>query len=158
MAATRFAIGEPGTAYSTDTEAHPYEPVYLIPAAASNGNLTFGQALKLIALAAREQEPAKSGSHWASGYMTLAKEKKWLDKDVELDANITRVQFCQIAAKAAQVNDQPDKNPFTDTKDKDVLALYKAEVISGMTETTFEPDSLLTRAQISKIIWAMLSI
>ena len=123
-----------------------------------NGNLTWGQALKLIALAAREEAPAKSGSHWASGYMNLAKEKKWLDKDVDLDAKITRVQLCQVAAKAAQVTDQPDKNPFTDTKDRDVLALVKAEVINGVTETTFEPDSLLTRAQITKIIWAMLSI
>ena len=124
---------------------------------APNGTLTYGQALKLVASATGEKEPAKSGSHWASGYLTLAKEKKWLDKDIDLDSTVTRRAFCQIAAKARNITAQPKKNPFKDTQDKDVLALVKAGVVSGMTDTTFEPDGLLTRAQIAKIIWALLA-
>ena len=123
-----------------------------------NGNLTYGQALKLIALAVGEAEPAKSGSHWASGYLTLAKEKKWLESDVDLDGKITRLQLCRIAAKAKGLTKQPETNPFKDTKDPDVLALNKAGIISGMTATTFEPNGLLTRAQIAKIIWTMLAV
>ena len=117
------------------------------------GNLTYGQALKLIvcALGHGEQAPV-DGGHWASGYLKFAQSKGWIADNVDLNGNVTRLAFCRIAAKAKNLTDHPDKNPFTDTFDADVLALYKAGVINGMTETTFEPDGLLTRAQISKII------
>ena len=122
---------------------------------APNGTLTYGQALKLIALGVGEKEPAKSGSHWASGYLTLAKSKGWLTKDVDLDGTITRVELCRIAAKAKDLTTQPEKNPFKDTDDADVLALVNAGVISGMTKTELQPDGKLTRAQISKIIFML---
>ena len=120
-----------------------------------NGTLTYGQALKLIALAVGEPEPAKNGTHWASGYLALAKEKKWLTNTVNLDGTITRLALCRIAAKAKNLTEQPASNPFTDTDSKDVLALNKAGVINGMTATTFQPEGKLTRAQISKIIWTL---
>ena len=118
---------------------------------APKGNLTWGQALKLVALAVGESEQA-GGAHWASGYLTLAKNKKWLTKDVDLNANITRLDFCKVAAKAKGLTKMPAKNPFTDTASKEVMALYHAGIINGMTESTFAPKELLTRAQISKII------
>ena len=122
-----------------------------------NGNLTYGQALKLITESIGEKEPAKSGTHWASGYLTLAKEKKWLEKDVNLDEAITRLAFCQIAAKAKNLTAQPKENPFADTQDKDVLALVDFGVINGVTKNRFKPKDLLTRAQISTVIWKMLA-
>lgn len=122
---------------------------------APNGTLTYGQALKLIAMAVGEKEPAKSGAHWASGWLTLAKNKGWLTEDVNLDANITRLALCKMAAKAKGLTAQPENNPFKDTSDKDVLALNKAGVINGMTATEFKPNEALTRAQISKIICAL---
>ena len=123
-----------------------------------NGNLTYGQALKLITESIGEKEPAKSGSHWASGYLTLAKEKKWLDKDVNLDEAITRLAFCQICAKAKNLSEQPESNPFADTADKDVLALVDFGVINGVKKNFFKPKDLLTRAQISTVIWKLLAI
>ena len=125
---------------------------------APNGTLTYGQALKLIALALGEKEPAKSGAHWASGYLTLAKSKGWLAADVDLDAAVTRLELCKIAAKAKGLTEQPKKNPFKDTDDKDVLALNNAGVINGMTATEFKPNEKLTRAQISKIICALRAV
>ena len=119
---------------------------------APNGNLTYGQALKLVAGALGLGEQKKTGTHWASGYLELAKKEKWLDKDVNLDDPITRLAFCQIAAKSKKITSQPKKNPFTDTEDASVLSLKKAGIINGMTETTFEPNALLTRAQIAKVI------
>ena len=71
---------------------------------------------------------------------------------MDLNANISRLSFCQIAAKAKGLTAQPAVNPFTDCKDADVLALVNAGIINGMTATTFAPDSVLTRAQITKII------
>ena len=123
-----------------------------------NGTLTYGQALKLIALAVGEKEPAKSGTHWASGYLKLAKDKKWLAEDVNLDGTITRLALCKIAAKAKGLTEQPASNPFKDTNDQDVLALNKVGVINGMTATEFQPNGLLTRAQISKIIHTLRSV
>ena len=84
--------------------------------------------------------------------VTYAKDQKWLTADVELDAKITRLEFCQIAAKAKNITKQPAENPFRDCKDTSVLALVEAGIINGMTKNTFAPNGLLTRAQISKII------
>ena len=76
--------------------------------------------------------------------------------DIEVtDGTITRLQLCRIAAKAKGLTAAPEKNPFTDTADADVLALNKAGVINGMTATEFQPNGLLTRAQISKIIYTL---
>lgn len=117
-----------------------------------NGTLTYGQALKLIALGIGESEPQKTGTHWASGYLKLAQDKGWIAGDVNLDASISRLAFCQIAAKAKGLTEQPASNPFTDTSDPAVLALNKADVIGGMGDGKFAPDATLTRAQISKIV------
>ena len=117
-----------------------------------NGKLTYGQALKLIVCGLGKGEQAATGSHWASGYLTFAKAQKWLDKNVDLNGPISRLQFCQIAAKAKGLTAQPASNPFKDCADKDVLALVNAGIINGMSADTFAPDSTLTRAQISKII------
>ena len=123
---------------------------------APNGKLTYGQALKLVTLAVGEKEQAAvAGGHWASGYEKLAKEKGWLTETVSMDKEITRLQFCQIAAKAAGLTGAPAKNPFTDCSDAGVLALNNAGVINGMTETTFAPNQPLTRAQIAKIVWCL---
>ena len=119
---------------------------------APDGTLSYGQALKLVALAAGEPEPKKSGEHWASGWLTLAKNEKWLKKNVDLDATITREAFCQIASNAKTLTAQPENNPFKDTKNKGVLALYRSGVVGGMKEDTFEPEGSLTRAQACKII------
>ena len=120
-----------------------------------NGKLTYGQALKLIVCGLGKGEQAATGSHWASGYLAFAKNQKWLDTDVDLNGAISRLQFCQIAAKAKGLTEQPASNPFKDCADKDVLALVNAGIINGMSADTFAPDDTLTRAQISKIIWCM---
>ena len=75
-----------------------------------------------------------------------------------LDEPITREAFCEIAAKAKELKTQPAVNKFTDTDNTAVLALVKAGVINGMSETTFAPDNILTRAQISKIISLLLKL
>lgn len=117
-----------------------------------NGTLTWGQALKLIVVAVTGEEQAKTSTHWASGYLAYARDKMWVTTPVNLEAKITRLEFCRIAAKAKFITEQPAENPFKDCEDVSVLALVKAGVISGMTKNTFAPDGQLTRAQIAKII------
>jgi len=121
-----------------------------------NGTLTYGQALKLIAVGLdMPEQPA--GAHWASGYLLLAKENEWLTEDVDLNGPVTRLAFCQIAAKAKGLT-EVGENPFKDTADASVLALVKAGVISGMSADTFAPDQTLTRAQIAKIISLLIKL
>lgn len=121
------------------------------------GTLTYGQALKLVTLAVGAPEQAAIDAHWASGYLNYAMGQGWLYEEVNLDSKISRLQFCQIAAAAAGIMEQPESNPFKDTADGAVLALYKAGIINGMTADTFSPDSSLTRAQISKIICGIIA-
>ena len=117
-----------------------------------NGNLTYGQALKLIVCALGYGEQKASPTHWASGYVKFARGKGWFTGNVDPDGEVTRLAFCQIAAKAKELHSQPAENPFKDTSDTSVLALVDAGVINGMSADTFAPDGVLTRAQISKII------
>jgi len=121
------------------------------------GTLTYGQALKLIVVGmGAGEQPA--GAHWASGYMDYAKKEGWIASDVDLNGSVSRLAFCQIAAKAKALTELPESNPFTDTTDPAVLALVKAGVISGMSADTFAPDQTLTRAQIAKILSLLLKL
>lgn len=121
---------------------------------APDGTLTYGQALKLTAITVGKGEQAATGAHWASGYLDLAKKEGWLKENIDLNANISRLAFCQIVSKASGIT-KFSGNPFTDTSSVAVLALYNAGIINGMTETAFQPDGLLTRAQVAKIIWLL---
>ena len=125
-----------------------------------SGNLTYGAALKLlvVGLTGKDEGNAASG-HWAEGYLNTAKAGGWTDIDAaKLNDPITREAFCEIAAKAKNLTKQPAANKFTDTQNTAVLALVEAGVINGMSDTTFQPAGILTRAQISKIISLLLKL
>lgn len=123
-----------------------------------DGKLTYAAALKLLVVGLTGNDVGNAlFGHWARGYHAAAKRAGWTDIDeAKLDTPITREAFCEIAAKAKNLTKQPAANKFTDTKNPAVLALVEAGVINGMTETTFAPGSVLTRAQISKIISLLL--
>ncbi|MBQ7565768.1 MAG: S-layer homology domain-containing protein, partial [Oscillospiraceae bacterium] len=53
-----------------------------------NGTLTYGQALKLLVAAIDTDVGNASSGHWASNYLAKAKEKGWIDGDVDLDGKI----------------------------------------------------------------------
>jgi hypothetical protein len=123
-----------------------------------NGTLTWGQAVKLLLLAVGEDEQAPTGSHWASGYMDKAVADGIIPAGMDPNGAISRLQFCQAASKALGLETTLTASPFTDTADADVLALYEAGIIDGVDNSQFSPDTTLTRAQISKIIWCVLHL
>ena len=43
-------------------------------------------------------------------------------------------------------------NPFTDTKDKEVLKAYNIGITKGTSNTTFSPDDLITREQMATMM------
>ena len=127
---------------------------------APKGNVTWGEALKLVMLAAGYEEQAKTDTHWASGYLTKAKADKLISGTVDLDAPITRLAVAQIAAKAMELNtsDLSSVKPFTDTSDVYVQALSAAGIVEGYFSggtSTFRPSNTLTRGQVSAIVWRM---
>ena len=125
-----------------------------------NGNLTYAAALKLLVVGLTGTDVGNAASgHWATKYLEEATVAGWTDIDAaKLDTPITREAFCEIAAKAMSLTEQPETNKVTDTTNPAVLALVKAGVINGMNETTFQPEGILTRAQISKIISLLLKL
>ena len=125
-----------------------------------DNTVTYGQALKLIMLAAGYSAQNPTGSHWASGYLTKAKNDKLISGNVNLDAPITRLAVAQIAAKAMKLStsDLSSVKPFTDTSDIYVQALSAAGIVQGYFSngtSTFKPGNTLTRGQLSAIVWRM---
>ena len=125
-----------------------------------NNTVTYGQALKLIMLAAGYPVQEKTGTHWASGYLTKAKSDKLVSGTVDLDAPITRLAGAQIAAKAMELStsELSSVKPFTDTSDVYVQALSAAGIVEGYFSggtSTFRPSNTLTRGQVAAIVWRM---
>ena len=68
--------------------------------------------------------------------------------------------YDDVHALPALPEAKPETLKFTDVKESDWFYVYVKDLVdrgtvNGMTETTFEPNGLLTRAQIAKIIWIM---
>lgn len=123
---------------------------------APDGTLNWGQAIKLLLLTAGYDEQAPTGAHWASGYMDAAAAGGLIDRQIDPDTEITRLEFCRVAAGLLDAETTVSASPFTDTTDRSVLALYELGIIDGMGDGTFRPNETLSRAQISKIIWCMM--
>ena len=117
------------------------------------GAVTWGQALKMALLTAKYEDakPVEGGS-WASGYIALAKAEGIIAEDAEIDhnKNITRVEMCELLAKALKVAASEKESIFSDTDNGYVMALVDLEVIS--VAETFNPDVELTRAELCKIL------
>lgn len=123
---------------------------------APNNTLTWAAALKLLLVSNGDLKAADAtGADWLKNTMAKAVELGIAPEDADGKALITRLAFCQTAAKLNKLAESKTESPFTDCTDGYVMALVDAKVINGMTETTFEPSATLTRAQIAKIIYQL---
>lgn len=121
--------------------------------------LTWGEAMKLLLLSCGYEEQPPTGSHWAGGYMDRAAEDGLIPAGTDADAEISRLEFCRTAARLLNAETTWAASPFSDTDDRDVLALCELGVINGTGDgTAFTPEGVLTRAQISAIIWRILNL
>ena len=124
-----------------------------------DAKLTWAQALKLLLVSSGDLKAEDAvGADWAKNTMAKAAELALVDADFSDkngDEAITRLAFCQVAAKLNKMAESKTDSKFIDCADGYVMALVDAKVIDGMTENTFEPDGLLTRAQIAKIIYLL---
>lgn len=71
-------------------------------------------------------------------------------------ANITRKDFAiyvyNLMKNHLQFTNEELINPFSDTDCKEIIALRKADIILGTSDTTFSPDKTLTRAEAATIL------
>ena len=123
---------------------------------APNDTLTWSAALKLLLVSHGDLKAADAtGADWSKNAIAKAAELGLVAADLDGAKAISRLEFCQVAAKLNKLAESKTESKFTDCADGYVMALVDAKVIDGMTATTFEPDASLTRAQIAKIIYQL---
>ena len=123
---------------------------------APNDTLTWAAALKLLLVSNGDLKAADAtGADWSKNAIAKAAELGLVAADLDGAKAISRLEFCQVAAKLNKLAESKTESKFTDCTDGYVMALVDAKVISGMTETTFEPAASLTRAQIAKILYQL---
>lgn len=123
---------------------------------APNDTLTWAAALKLLLVSNGDLKAADAtGADWSKNVIAKAAELGLVAADLDGAKAISRLEFCQVAAKLNKLAESKTESKFTDCTDGYVMALVDAKVINGMTETTFEPATSLTRAQIAKIIYQL---
>ena len=123
---------------------------------APNDTLTWAAALKLLLVSNGDLKAADAtGADWSKNVIAKAAELGLVAADLDGAKAISLLEFCQVAAKLNKLAESKTESKFTDCTDGYVMALVDAKVINGMTETTFEPDASLTRAQIAKIIYQL---
>lgn len=121
-----------------------------------DAKLSWAAALKLLLVSHGDLKAADAtGADWSKNVIAKAAELGLVAADLDGTKAISRLEFCQVAAKLNKLAESKTESKFTDCTDGYVMALIDAKVINGMTETTFEPDASLTRAQIAKIIYQL---
>ena len=121
-----------------------------------DAKLSWAAALKLLLVSHGDLKAADAtGADWSKNTIAKAAELGLVAADLDGAKAISRLEFCQVAAKLNKLAESKTESKFTDCTDGYVMALVDAKVINGMTETTFEPAASLTRAQIAKIIYQL---
>ena len=121
-----------------------------------DAKLSWAAALKLLLVSHGDLKAADAtGADWSKNVIAKAAELGLVAADLDGTKAISRLEFCQVAAKLNKLAESKTESKFTDCTDGYVMALVDAKVIDGMTATTFEPDASLTRAQIAKIIYQL---
>ena len=121
-----------------------------------DAKLSWAAALKLLLVSHGDlKSEDATGADWSKNVIAKAAELGLVAADLDGAKAISRLEFCQVAAKLNKLAESKTESKFTDCTDGYVMALVDAKVINGMTETTFEPAASLTRAQIAKIIYQL---
>ncbi len=121
--------------------------------------LTCGEALKLILLAAGYTDPgsAEMGAHWAANYLTLAEQLGCVTPGeiTDLNAPITRAMVARITAIALKLERRVGASPFADADDGYLLALYEEGILNGSVSggrRYYNPDHTFDRSEVAPIV------
>ena len=120
--------------------------------------LSAGEALKLILVAAGYQDPGNASSgHWAGNYLALAESLGCVypGELADLDGTIGRLTIARIAAIAMGLEPRVGASPFADIDDGYTLALYEEGILNGTIlsgQRYFQPDNSINRAEVCAIV------
>lgn len=100
-------------------------------------------------------------SSWATGELTKANSTGLIPdilKGADLTKPITREEFCELALllyeKSTGKSPAPvSPNPFTDTKNPQVLKAFALGITTGTSATTFSPQVLINREQCAAMLF-----
>lgn len=99
-------------------------------------------------------------SSWAENELKKANDNDLIPEifiDTDLTKNITRREFAHIAVRLYEIISDNTynakvKNPFTDTNDEEVIKAYSIGITTGTSDTTFDPDKLVTREEMATMM------
>ncbi|SCG84434.1 putative lipoprotein yafL [Proteiniborus sp. DW1] len=104
-------------------------------------------------------------SEWAKIHIEKAKGNNLIPETLQsrYRANITREEFCQVVinlyeALSGKEGILPEKNPFTDTKNTQILKAYQLGIVKGKGNGKFDPYNTITREEISVMLYQTLQI
>ena len=101
---------------------------------------------------------ADNYSDWAEPIIRQAEELGLITESAGADyqRQLTREEFCELAINMYEKRTgdivSVINNPFTDTDNPAILKAYWLGIISGVSNTRFDPDSLVTREQAAIIM------
>ncbi len=138
-----------GIVLSSDTE---WEPNVRLSQGTGNPDIDFSQFGTTDAWA--------DASDWATAELEKADELGLIPASLygkDMTEPITRAEFAAVSVKAYEVLANTKalpvvNNPFTDTKDAEVLKAYNVGITTGVSATEFQPDALLNREQAATML------
>lgn len=100
------------------------------------------------------------GSSWASGEIEKAEALGLIPdsiKKADLTKPITREEFAELVVKlyeksTGKAATPASPNPFTDTKNPEILKAFKLGITTGTSATTFAPKALTNREQVATML------
>lgn len=100
-------------------------------------------------------------STWAKPELKKANELGLIPdilKGADMTKPITREEFCELAVllyekTTGKSAEAASPNPFTDTKNAQILKAYKIGITSGTSTTTFSPKVLINREQCAAMLF-----
>lgn len=132
-----------------------------------NNTITRAEFTKILVSTLGHEDLPRTGSHWASGYISKAEEIKLVEKGElkDIDKPITRNEMAKMAANALDYlgeshnkdrdkfkNEIKDFNQIPKAYQDYVLKVYSKGIITGYPDGTFKGDRGLTRAEASTVI------
>ncbi len=111
-------------------------------------------------IASTKVESYSNASNWAKPELEKAADYGLIPdslKGTDMTKPITREEFAEVAIKLHEKTTgfTPHvnvPNPFTDTKNPEILKAYQIGITSGTSATTFEPNKLINREQVASML------
>lgn len=129
------------------------------------GNVTWGEAFKLILLAVGVEDPERDPEqHWAYPYIQPALDNQlvWSFDEASLDEAPTRLNVARMAARALDLTDISGESPYIDCDDGYVVELFEKGIMEGTVEADgnrwFYPGQPITREEMAAVVWRMMNV